>query len=332
MTAKNTMVSGLGILGVLAIALWAADAGAYPTYSQSKVGGVPTGNCVSCHGDFQAVPYTSFGQGVWAGDLMGLIGGDGHLTVISDCSVCHGAGFYPVSTFDSASAEFGMSCLGCHGRFETALGLFEASGLRQHHYNEGITSCAGCHPLDSNPASYTPEGEDILPPYYDVNLAVVALTDPCNPGGVGEDFAAATAGLDNDGDLLYDEADPDCVVPPEGCEFDWPSITINTIAKGQSATQNAKIEHDITGNIVGGADAYGGTAHRIKICAGTAVEIAITCNDEGCPGGALPTITKQVGGDFCDGTGCSLTLGDKFKYVVKSVDVKDTDAVTLLPQ
>ena len=82
----------------------------------------------------------------------------------------------------------------------------------------------------------------------------------------------------------------------------------------------------------GGAADFGDTAHRIKICAGTAVEIAITCSAGGCPGGALPTITKQVNGDFCDGTGCSLTLNDKFKYVVKSVDGKDTDAVTLLPQ
>jgi hypothetical protein len=325
------MISGLGILCALAVALWAADAGAYPTYSQSKVGGVPTGNCVTCHGDFQAVPYT---QGGWAGDLMGLAGGDGHLSAITSCSVCHGGGFYPVSTSDSdgVGGQFGMSCLGCHGRFETALGSVEASGLRQHHYNEGVTFCAGCHPLDSDPAAYTPEGEDILPPNYDVNLAVVALTDPCNPGGVGEDFAGDSAGLDNDGDLLFDEADPDCVpVPPEGCEFDWPSITINTIAKGQSATQNAKIEHDVKGHIVGGADAYGDTAHRIKICANTTVDITITCSPEGCPEEG-PFITKQVGGDFCTGAGCTVPLAEKFKYVVKSGDGKDTDAVTLLPQ
>ncbi|UCE86041.1 MAG: hypothetical protein JSU66_17230 [Deltaproteobacteria bacterium] len=330
--SKKATISGLGILSALAIALWAVDAGAWPTYSASKVGGVPTGNCVTCHGDFQAVPYA---QGGWAGDLMGLAGGDGHLSVIGSCNVCHGGGgFYPTSTLDSngVDGQFGMSCLGCHGRFETLLGSTESSGLRQHHYNSGVTQCEGCHPLDSNPASYTPEGEDILPPYYDLNLSVVSLTDPCNPGGAGEDFAGGPEGLDNDGDLLYDEADPDCaVVPPEGCEFDWPVITIPTIAKGQSASQNAKVSHEVTGHIVGGAAAYGDTAHRIKICADTQVDIVITCSPEGCPEGG-PFITKQVGGDFCTGAGCTVPLADKFKYVVTSGDGKDTDAVTLLPQ
>ena len=38
-------------------------------------------------------------------------------------------------------------------------------------------------------------------------------------------------------------------------------------------------------------------AHRIKICAGTNVDIAITCSPEGCPGGS-PAITKEVGGSL----------------------------------
>jgi hypothetical protein len=143
----------------------------------------------------------------------------GHVTVIGNCGVCHGSGpRYPVSTFLSdgdGSGDFTMSCLGCHGRFETALGTNEASGLRQHHWNNAVTLCSGCHFLDSDPAVYTPEPEDILPPNYDLDLAVVNQTDPCNPGGMGEDFAGtSTAGLDNDGDNLYDDLDViDCPEP-----------------------------------------------------------------------------------------------------------------------
>jgi hypothetical protein len=40
-------------------------------------------------------------------------------------------------------------------------------------------------------------------------------TDPCNPApGFPEHFAASIIGLDNDGDLLYDEADPACAASP----------------------------------------------------------------------------------------------------------------------
>jgi hypothetical protein len=327
MTEKNTMISGLGILCALVVALWAAEAGAWPTYSASRDGGVGIGNCVSCHGDYQTTPYVRLGvdQG-WGIDLM-----TGHMAVVNDCFACHMTIGQNASVSMSASGGaggFNISCLGCHGREEGA-GV-DGAGLRDHHRMAGASSCAdsSCHFGDP-----TPVGEDILPPYYDLNLAVVSLTDPCNPGGAGEDFAGDSAGLDNDGDLLYDELDViDCgVAPPEGCEFDWPVDTVTTIAKGQSATQNAKIKHDITGHIVGGAGAYGDTAHRIKICANTEVDIVITCSIEGCPEEG-PFITKQVGGDFCTGAGCTVPLAEKFKYVVTTQDGKDTDAVTLLPQ
>ena len=48
--------------------------------------------------------------------------------------------------------------------------------------------------------------------HYDVGL-LVDLTDPCNPGGSGEDIAGSALGLDNDGDGFYDEDDLDCVAP-----------------------------------------------------------------------------------------------------------------------
>jgi hypothetical protein len=176
-------------------------------YTQSE----GSGNCLTCHGDFRANPYLRLGvDRGWGTSLM-----SGHMDVISDCDVCHtGPGqFYPTSTFSSGNATFDQSCLGCHGRFEDALGSDESSGLRQRHWEAGITLCGGCHPLDSDPAGFVPVGEDVLPPNYDVNLSVVGLTDPCNPGGAGEDFAGDSGGLDNDGDGAIDGLDPDCATP-----------------------------------------------------------------------------------------------------------------------
>ena len=55
-------------------------------------------------------------------------------------------------------------------------------------------------------------GEDVVPPYY--AHAEVRPKDPCNPSG-SEEFpeVADGDGLDNDGDMVYDLADPDCPVP-----------------------------------------------------------------------------------------------------------------------
>ena len=85
------------------------------------------------------------------------------------------------------------------------------AGLRQHHQNAGQTVCAGCH-SDSNPANYTPVGEDVLPDYYanpGTNHPAMP-TDSCNASG-SENFVGTALGLDNDGDGAYDTADSDCV-------------------------------------------------------------------------------------------------------------------------
>jgi hypothetical protein len=154
MRASRRGYFGAILAAAIALALGARDAGAFQNYSESP----GSGNCLTCHGNFRASSYQPPGGGpFWGTDLM-----SGHLNEITDCVVCHtGPGqFYPVSTFSSGSAIFDMSCLGCHGRFEDALGTFEASGLRQHHWRAGITLCGGCHPLDSDPALFVPVGED----------------------------------------------------------------------------------------------------------------------------------------------------------------------------
>jgi len=108
--------------------------------------------------------------------------------------------------------------------------------LRQNHYNanrlistaNGLVStreCLDCH-ADSNPANFTPVGEDTPPPYYFTPDAAHPSkpTDPCNPspGYVekmrsGGFIAGDLNGLNNDGDIdasgqLYDQFDPDCQV------------------------------------------------------------------------------------------------------------------------
>ena len=104
-----------------------------------------------------------------------------------------------------------ISCLGCHGRAEPgAAGQVIAAGLRQSHWNaEPRVDCEGaCHVhQDSNPALFTTVGEYVLPPYFanpgtgHPNIP----TDPCNPSPVfTEDVLGDGAGLDNDGDGLYD--------------------------------------------------------------------------------------------------------------------------------
>jgi hypothetical protein len=75
--------------------------------------------------------------------------------------------------------------------------------------------CVDCH-LDSDPNSFTPAPEDVLPPYYFTPDLVYPNkpTDSCNPApGFPEHYAASnltSIGIDNDGDLVYDESDADC--------------------------------------------------------------------------------------------------------------------------
>jgi hypothetical protein len=118
------------------------------------------------------------------------------------------------------------------------------------------------------------------------------------------------------------------VVPiPDACLDAWPEDTVETIGGGQSPTNNPKVSQSITGNIVGGAEAYGEKASRIKICAGSFVTIVI--NDST----GTPTVTELSPGIGCGAGGCSvISLTATEKYKVKSNDGKDTDRITLLPQ
>jgi hypothetical protein len=184
--------------------------------------------CDNCHGDFNSGTYVSQTDAVsWGTDLM-----SGHLDFLGNqaCSVCHqppnGTPRSPVYIGISAGITgfSPVACLGCHGRAEDAKGAGacvagsattintancgSGAGLRKHHASAGETVCAICHTNDG-----TVLGESFQPAYYFTPDAahLSKPIDACNAAAVpGNENKFGLAGLDNDGDLLYDSADPDC--------------------------------------------------------------------------------------------------------------------------
>ena len=186
--------------------------------------------CNNCHGDFNNGTYVSKTDAVsWGTDLM-----SGHQTFIgssnTNCDICHqppsGTPHSPVYIGISAgiTGYSPISCLGCHGRLQDAKGAGacvvgsattinpancgSGAGLRKHHASAGETVCAVCHTKDG-----TVLGESIQPAYYFTPDAAHPSKpiDSCNAAAApGNENKFGLAGLDNDGDLLYDGADPDC--------------------------------------------------------------------------------------------------------------------------
>jgi hypothetical protein len=184
---------------------------AYPTYSQA---GDAT-YCAACHGDFRAGGYASSHDGTaWGTSLM-----SGHSAMVSsDCGACHTSpGKFPVYINSSDGGGSGLStagCLGCHGReADAGHGVSDGrgAGLRQHHDRNGITVCRGCH-ADANTATpaYTPVSESTEPfNYFTPDSSHPSKpTDACDANGTESVYGAT--GLDNDGNGLYDGADPAC--------------------------------------------------------------------------------------------------------------------------
>lgn len=226
---RSTFTLFIAVVAVLMVGAQIAEA--FPTYSRNR----DDTNCRACHGDFRADDYISNTDGTSWGNLHNL-----HRRVmfaedtpVSKCAPCHGSeGMFPVRINESSSDYLDpIACMGCHGRYEDANNVdFSAgwgAGLRQHHTNAGVTSCANCHD-DADPANYTPVGENVLPPYYFTPDPVFLNkpTDPCSSFGE-EDYAGIWEGLDNDGDGVYDVLDLDCT-PPFG------KITICHIPPGNS--------------------------------------------------------------------------------------------------
>lgn len=254
---RSTLLSSLLLAG------WISAAGAYENYSTNGL----TGNCATCHGDFLSSPYVSMADGAnWGDDLH-----DVHRNTMlnGDCNACHSSGGRsPVSLLSSVGgAGFDpISCLGCHGRPDGG-GTVTGAGLRQHHWNSGVTGCLDCH-ADSNPAALTPPGENVMPPYYFTPDAAHPgkPTDPCNPNGE-EDFAGTFIGLDNDGDGLYDQNDSDCQVstPVPDINLSPGRLNFGEVPPGGSATLQTAIQN------LGTADLE---VTLIDFCAGTSPEFS----------------------------------------------------------
>jgi hypothetical protein len=199
------------LLACITVLAQGLSADAYDRYSQNR----DATNCGACHGDFNSGSYVSKGDGVgWGTHLMA-----GHNAMMSsDCSACHlSSGRFPVLLNSSAGGSLGFStsgCVGCHGRTADAgHGSSDGRGvgLRQHHDRSGITVCRGCHADASTTApTYTPVAESISPFNYftpDTDHPNKP-TDSCNGNGTESRYGAT--GLDNDGNGLYDGADPAC--------------------------------------------------------------------------------------------------------------------------
>jgi cysteine-rich repeat protein len=110
------------------------------------------------------------------------------------------------------------------------------------------------------------------------------------------------------------------------CTAMFPVRTIVTAGKSNSPTNNAKVMHFITGNIVD-PSSLRVDAHRIPICEGTAVSIAVMDTT------GAPLSTATSAGINCNASGCTVSnLQATEKYISRSADGTDTDRMTLLPQ
>jgi hypothetical protein len=111
--------------------------------------------------------------------------------------------------------------------------------------------------------------------------------------------------------------------PVSQCAGQWSVSKVCTIGKGQSASNNAKVSHCITGNIVN-PGSIGATAHRIPVCRGTGVTAVVTDSS------GSPTNTSD-GSLSCSSSGCEGVVNTVEKYKAVSHDGKDTDRISLLP-
>jgi hypothetical protein len=139
----------------------------------------------------------------------------------STCNLCHTSTGDNPYTYQSGATE-GQGCRGCHGVDNGTTDGWGA-GLRAHHAAAGAPpdlnglTCADCHGDD--PA---PDPENTLPVYY--SRPDVAVNNPCIVSSAenGENWNDDAQGLDNDGDLDYEQDDSDCTSPVE--EYTWGNI------------------------------------------------------------------------------------------------------------
>ena len=187
---KGTLIF-LCILAVATFLTWSTDGFAYQRYIDG---------CNGCHGNFTQTTVDQHGS-TWPSNLHEV-----HRNSMLNgiCGACHlgspsSSNAYTNKSTGSASLP-GYGCSGCHGNNYN--GAILGAGLRAHHRNSGADSCGAtsCHSGDP-----TPKPENKKPPYY--GRAGVNVKDPLNKDG-SENWSNDNQGLDNDGNLLYDQNDP----------------------------------------------------------------------------------------------------------------------------
>jgi len=207
----------------ISILILLVSTGAAPCYDRFDAG------CNDCHGSYLKKPYTSPRGEVWPTSLHELHRNKDYMGGAAEraCELCH------IQTGDNPDmnrSAVGPGCLNCHGRMYA--GKAEGRGLRQHHRQAGASNCSGCHP-----SSETPHPEKVKPPAYGGTRTIVG--DPCNLiREKREDWSGNGRGLDNDGDGLYDGADPDCkpANQPPRADFTFTPTKCSTVVRFADAS------------------------------------------------------------------------------------------------
>lgn len=210
---KTGVVAGPLLVALVIVVLFVPDRSAEGFDRYRSPSG--TGWCSGCHGSFitgQSPSGTVFPFG--SNHLMHRASS----AMNTECNLCHADGdqdnpWIARSDADGYGGGPGSGCLGCHGRdYGKGFGVMGV-GLREVHRNSGVSSCgqSSCHQNDPDPLP-----ENVPPPYY--GSYETRAWDQCNRAPFfGENFSLDEdnhRGLDNDGDGLYDEDDPDCEEPP----------------------------------------------------------------------------------------------------------------------
>ncbi len=185
-----------GITVFIAITIGASSVEAFQTHNNPNENN--SGHCssINCHPGFTG-----------NNDASHELHTGGKSPMVTDCYLCHmdsdeDNALMSWSAYDNNK---GYGCTGCHGRnygaaIERNYGDFHIAGkpkasgwgLRRVHALKGVPRCIFCH------ADREPLPENVNPPYYLDLDANTNRIDSCRDG------------LDNDGDGLYDNVDPDC--------------------------------------------------------------------------------------------------------------------------
>ncbi len=329
---KKTSLISYCIIALVAFAAWAPNASAFTFFSDSEGAGP---SCEDCH-----PALANFGPGHSA-----------HAEPTnSDCNLCHAGGQGGRNSPPLAN------CTICHGRDADAGGDGISAGLgrglRLHHQNAEVADCALCHSDAIGPVG-APES---TPPSYYPGPNVNAQLDPCD--GSEERFASNSVSLDNDGDLLTDGADPDCVgpvcgdgtldpgeecddgntVPGDGCDENCMlepvpcvgSLTTVTIRGGGQRPAPGFTDHqiEIQFNVLSGGGITAASANAIQACRDTVLSYDTTVDTDA---NAIAPTDLTIDGVAAGFTG-QVTVGIDGKIIVTNKpNGSDTDRVRLVP-